>query len=172
MPMTPPSALTRREGLIALALGSLALPLAGVAGCSSGPSSDTPSTSTDALPTVPAELAARVAAEEQALIARYDAALASLESDGAADAGTVRLLTSIRDQHVAHREALGGAGDAPAGTAPSTVTVSGLIDLERAAARSRVRSCVEADDPSLARLLSLIAASEASHLPALRSVPA
>ena len=40
----------------------------------------------------------------------------------------------------------------------------------REAARSRIRACVAADDADLARLLTFIAASEASHVPALRDL--
>lgn len=156
--------LTRREGLLALGLlASVGL----AAGCSG--SAEPPSGSASALP---ADLAAEVAAEEAALVAIYDEALAATPG---LDAGTAGLLTLIRDQHAEHLDALGGVAASrspsappPAATAEAVIPI--LLAAERAAARSRIRACVAADDPGLARLLTFIGASEASHVPVLRAL--
>ena len=50
--------------------------------------------------------------------------------------------------------------------------IANLMAAEREAARSRIRACVAADDAELARLLTFIGASEASHVPALRDLGA
>jgi hypothetical protein len=159
--------LTRRAGLAALALAPVALV---AAACTSGDSSPTPTGSGPSLdgdPPTPAGVAAQAAAAESELISLYDAAIAALGPTGEERA---LLLTSLREQHAAHREALGGADDVPAPTrAPD---LGALISAERGAARARIRSCVDAEDPELARVLALIAASEAAHVPALRQVRA
>ena len=157
-------ALTRRQGLIAMALAGPVTLLAACTG-DAGPAPTTPVDGSAA----PAPTEA-TAAQEAVLVAAYDAALGALP---ALDADTVALLTLIRDQHAQHRDALGGsAEEAPGVAAPQSrdEAIGALIDAERAATRSRVRACVAATDPEAARLLSLIAASEASHVPALRDL--
>lgn len=159
-------ALTRRQGLVAVALAG---PVALLAACS-GDAQTTPPTSAEGS-AVPAPADA-TAAEEAVLVAAYDAALESLPD---LPAETTALLTLIRDQHAQHRDALGGSDTEPASVAaPRTLdeALGALLDAERAAARSRVRACVAATDSESARLLSLIAASEASHVPALRDLRA
>jgi hypothetical protein len=156
--------LTRREGLLALAL----LPPAGLLAACSGSSEPTPGPTSATAP--PADLAAEVAAEESALISAYDAVLAAATVLGDE---AVALLALIRDQHAQHRDALGGAAAPPtASPAPLTIdaAVADLIAAEREAARSRIRACVAAGDGELARLLTFIGASEASHVPALRDL--
>lgn len=158
--------LTRRESL--LALGLLA-PIGLLAACSGSPEPSPGSTSASA---PPADLAAEVAAEESALVSTYDAVLAAATGLGDEAAG---LLGLIRDQHAQHLAALGGAAAPPPPSgSPSPVTidaaVANLIAAEREAARSRIRACVAADDAELARLLTFIGASEASHVPALRDL--
>lgn len=157
--------LTRREGLLALAL----LAPAGLIASCTGSTEPPPGSATASA--LPADLAAEVAAEEAALIARYDAVLAAGPGLGEE---TTALLALIRDQHVQHLDALGGTGTAVPATAgassPATqdAAITDLIAAEREAARSRIRACVAADDADLARLLTFIGASEASHVPALR----
>lgn len=157
--------LTRREGLVALAL----LAPAGLLAACSGAEEPTPGSTTASAPT--ADLAGEVAAEESTLIATYDAVLAAT---GLGDEASARLAL-IRDQHAQHLEALGGtAGPATSSESSSPLTtdaaVANLIAAEREASRSRIRACVSADDAELARLLTFIAASEASHVPALRDL--
>jgi hypothetical protein len=162
-------ALTRREGLLALAL----LAPAGLLAACSGSADPAPASATATSPAP--DQAAEVAAEESALIAAYDAVLAA---QAGLDAEATALLTAIRDQHAQHRDALGApASSAPASPAaapPAASTaeaaLAGLIAAEREASRSRVRACVAADDTELARLLTFIGASEASHVPALRDL--
>ncbi len=163
-----PRGLTRREGLVALALLAPAGILVGCTGSTEPP----PGSATASAP--PADLAADVAAEESALIATYDALLSGVPG---LDEAATALLGLIRDQHAQHLEALGGSGaQPPASAAPTAATpaaaVASLIAAEREAARSRIRACVAADDAELARLLTFIGASEAAHVPALRDLSA
>lgn len=172
---TSPNArlITRRQGLGLLAA---AVPLTLVAACNSSQRASTPATT--AVEQVPGpSLGQAVAADEEALIALYEAVIASLPEDG----GSVRpLLLAIRDQHRQHRTALladaASAGDAapapdPAPSfAPGDRALAALLEAERAAAKARIRACVAAEDPELVRVLAFIAASEASHVPALRAL--
>ncbi len=160
MPPTTP-VLTRRAGLALL----VALPaglLAACAGDDAATGTAQPAPNGSSAPTV-----ADPAAEEADLVALYDAVLAAFPGSVAND-----LLTALRDQHAQHRDALGGAGS-PATTSPAVpatldAALASLATTERQAARSRTRACVAATDDGQARLLSLIAASEAAHVPALR----
>jgi hypothetical protein len=165
---TPPveAALTRRQGLLGVlalgGLGGLAL-----AACSSPATPDqTVAPSASAAPVSPA------VADEQALIARYDATIVAFPALAAA-------LTTIRDQHGEHLVALGVADSAPAATASDAplslptdprAAIGVLIDAERSAMRQRIDACVAATDPETARTLTFIAASEGSHVPALKDL--
>lgn len=156
--------ITRREGLIALALAG---PAALLVSCTSDTAEPEPTSS----PTpTPEDAAGSVAAAEALLVASYDAAIAALPD---ADPAVIALLTGIRDQHAAHRDALGGtsaAPDAPPQPAAQAAVIDELLAAERQAARDRIDACEAASDPELARLLAMIGASEASHVPALREV--
>jgi hypothetical protein len=159
-------ALTRRQGLIAVALAG---PVAVLAACSGDAQTSPTATAAGSLAPAPEDT---TAAEEAVLVAAYDAALESLPG---LPPETAAMLTLIRDQHAQHRDALGGSDAEPASvTAPRSLdeALGALLDAERAAARSRVRACVAATNAESARLLSLIAASEASHVPALRDLRA
>lgn len=138
-----------------LALGGTAVAGFALAACSA----DEPAP--DA--TADADIALRqsVAEGEQRLIALYDATIAGIAE------GELRMtLQMLRDQHAEHAAAI--APDvAPAQIAGSTPTVADLQALERAAANARRDACVAATDAELARVLALIAASEAAHVPAL-----
>ena len=108
-------------------------------------------------------IATEVAAAEQALIAQYQAFIAAFPQLNAE-------LAPILDQHADHLKALGVTGpstQAPVAASDARTAVAVLADAEREAAKSRRTSCVAATNPELARLLALIAASEASHAPAL-----
>ncbi len=157
-------AITRRQGLRALALIG---PIGVLAACTddSAPLPG-PSTTITAEP-APAEASA---ADEAALIARYDTVLGAFPD---ADADVLAALTAIRDQHAQHRDALGGAEAQPdPSPVPADVTqaLTALIAAEREAGKARIRACVSAEDPETARLLTLIAASESAHVPALRDL--
>jgi hypothetical protein len=158
--------ITRRQGLAGLvALGGLA----GLAACST-------STAPEASPansTASAAISPTVA-DERSLLARYDATIAAFPALAPG-------LSLVRDQHAEHLRALGspatpsGSASDPAGTAVSlptdpTAAVGALIDAERSAMRLRVDACVAATDPQSARILTFIAASEGSHIPALRNL--
>ena len=106
-----------------------------------------------------------VAAAEQSLIHQYEAAIATAPDP------LVPLLTRIRDEHVDHLTSMGGAAVSAAPcAAPGTVDL--LRAAERDAARMRRTAAVAAADSELARVLALIAASEAGHVAALREAGA
>ena len=157
-------AITRRQGLRALALIG---PIGVLAACSNDSAPAPEPSPTDTAQPAPAEASA---VDESALIARYDTVLGALPD---ADADLLTTLTAIRDQHVQHRDALGGAEPQPdPSPAPAGVTeaLTALIAAERKAGKARIRACVSAEDPDAARLLALIAASESAHVPALRDL--
>lgn len=157
-----PGVFTRRQGLMALGLlGPATLLVA----CSS---EDTPAASTtlSAEPAAP-PLDATVAGQEALLIAHYDAVLDTLTGD---QSDLRDALTSVRDQHAAHREALGGGGEPVLEDLPAQPSVSSLMAAEKDASKARIKSCVAATDPELARVLAFIAASEASHVPFLKDL--
>lgn len=112
-------------------------------------------------------LRSRVVAQETNLLARYDATVQ-------AHPGLAPILTVIADQHREHRLALvsGEPPPSPESTPPPvpsdpSAAVTELIAAERTAADERTGACEEAADVELARLLALIAASEAGHAEAL-----
>lgn len=161
-PLSSAPRLTRRQGLAALGLIG---PVGLLAACSS----DDEATPTATIGTDPEPVSpdVTVAAEEALLIAHYDAVIETLPE---AQGDTRDALAALRDQHVAHREALGGGGEPLLDELPESPTISTLSAAEKAASKSRIRSCVDASDPELARTLAFIAASEASHVPALKDL--
>jgi len=157
--------LTRRQGLFALALAATGTALAACTSSAAPPASST------AVPT--AAPVSPTVADEQSLVLLYDQAIAAQPSLAA-------VLQPIRDQHLQHLTALGSAapeGSAPAlsGSASTTsassakATLQSLIDAETSAAQQRADAAVTATDPQQARTLTFIAASEASHVPALKA---
>ena len=142
------------------ALGAGLLSSCGPDGSTSG--ADAPDAGATASPPLTDEgrddVRAGAASRERDLIAAYDAALARRADP---------LLASIRAQHEAHLAALGGGG--AAGPAPSEVTTAVLVSLERDAAAACRQACMDTTDAELARTFAFIAASEASHAPALRA---
>lgn len=109
-----------------------------------------------------------VAAGEQALIAQYKATIAAFPQ-------LATSLTPIMEQHQAHLTAIAiTAPSAVAATSAPTprAALTALVDAERAGALARADSCRAATNADLARTLAFIAASEASHVPALREVSA
>ena len=157
--------LTRRQGLGLLAT---AVPLGLITACGSADPTAAPTTTPDA--TAAPDLDQQASADEEAIIALYDAVIASMP------AGDPRrpVLLAIRDEHELHRLAL--APGSTAATTPSAggpsgdITVATLLDAEQVAVKSRIRACTQAQDADLARLLAFIGASEAGHVPALRSL--
>lgn len=101
-------------------------------------------------------------ADEAALIAMYDAALA------AAPAAQSVLWQQLRDEHAAHLAALGWEGAPPSSSAAAVpMNRSFLAKAERRAMRMRTVAAREAQDAEQAQILALIAASEAQHAVAL-----
>ncbi len=169
-PSTTPTTrlLTRRQGLFAIAIAAGGTV---IAACSSSPEP-----APTAAPPSSAAPGSETLANEQELIAKYNVAIAGLPT-------LAKELTALRDQHAQHVIALGGT---PPDTSPSTAVVPGfpgpsagqqsiiqaLSVAERSAASQRVEACVVATDGAMARTLTFIAASEASHLPALKDLQA
>lgn len=142
----------------ALILGSGAAAL-GLAACSN----DSPAPAASTTPADVDSTRHEVATSEQALIDLYAAAIAT--NPTVADQ-----LQVIADQHADHLAALGVAAQ-PASPAPTAGTsLADLRDAERQAARQRRTACVASSDGELARTLALIAASEASHVAALKEL--
>lgn len=113
-----------------------------------------------------AELAARVGAQEWALITAYDQTIS-------AHPELATLLTPLRDQHREHADALGQAQpavDTPIAPAAGSATqaVADLLAAERVAVAERTTACAESSAAAMAELLALIAASEAGHVEFLR----
>lgn len=152
---------TRRQGLTALAVVG---PIGLLAACSSSAEPGPESSSQ-----LPATVSAAVAAQEQELVALYVAVIAAYPVLGPS-------IAPIADQHRQHATSLGASSSpSPSPTAtelPETAdeALAALMSAERQAMRQRIDSCVEADEPGLARTLAFIAASEGSHVPALRDL--
>ncbi len=158
--------ITRRRGL---GLVALLAPASVLAACSSEPPPDVAATPTAA---PEPDVRQRAALDEVGLIALYDSVLASLPD---ADERRRAPLRELREQHVAHRDALDPDAVAasvvePGDGEPVAPGLTDLADAERQAVKQRIRSCVDATDEQTARLLALIAASEASHVPAVRGL--
>jgi hypothetical protein len=165
MPDAAAIAITRRQGLLALALIG---PIGVLAACTSS-AETSPVGSSAAASLAPADASAQ---HETELIALYDAVLAAYPD---LPPETVAVLTTLRDQHVQHRDALGGSPDATAeATVPenATAALAALVSAEHVASRERIRACVDSTDAPTARLLALIGAAEAAHVPALRDLRA
>lgn len=168
-----------RRDLIRGALGAAGLSAVGLVAACTGPADPVDSTSapgpTD--PTAPPsadvdrDVVTAAIAGEQQLIATYDAAIAAYPALAAT-------LAPIREQHIAHADALGsvappapGEATGSPGTAPgggsAATALEALAQTERTAAEARTRECAEATVSDTVRLLALIAASESSHAEAL-----
>lgn len=123
------------------------------------------------------DLRAREGANERWLIAAYDDALRNTRAANSAAAGSSDLdpdmLALLRDQHQAHLDAILAFGPAmptgPETARPGAQTAGdqALLRAERDAFAQRSAAALAAIDGALARLFTLIAASEASHVPYL-----
>lgn len=103
-------------------------------------------------------------ADELALIAAYDAALATAGPKQAA------VFQALRDEHEAHARALGWTQVPAPSPSPEPVGRAALLRAERAAARQRADGARDASEPELAQILALIAASEAQHVVTLEAL--
>lgn len=161
------SSLLARRSFLVLAAGTGA---ALIAGCGTSDPEGSTSSPDDAV-------RAAVAEAETALIAQYQGVITAFPDLGAS-------LVAILEQHRAHLAAVTpgqGAAEMAPQISPSTTSapkgsavdaLQFLADAERAASQQRREACVLAADPELTRMLAFIAASEASHVPALAQVPA
>lgn len=84
------------------------------------------------------------------------------------------VLAEIEDQHRAHLAALGGSASEVSLEVTVAATSAGALEqciiAERRAADAHQAACLQSVDPNEARLLAIIAASEASHVPALAAL--
>jgi len=158
-PLTRRQLLTRSTGLAGVFAGAGVL-----SACGSG----APTTSgTDASPAITgAQINVAVATSERALIARYTATISAF-------AQLAPSLEPLMRQHEEHLAATGvEVPDPPAQTPPSdlSVAIAALRQAELTAALERRESCLLVSDPDFVRTLTFIAASEASHVAALKTV--
>ncbi len=176
-----PDGPSRRAVLVASAA---ALPLA-VAGCRGTMALGTPPRPSAAVTRLRAQISA-----EQLMVARYRAVLAGTLPPGGAPA-VRRVLSALLAEHEQHLRLLrsrlvpgspraAGAGPAPAvparpvpaaDLASARHAVAYLASAEQAAS-DRLLAQVGLVPPALAQLLASIAASEATHVPALRAAGA
>lgn len=158
--------LVGRRSFLLMAVGTGA---ALVTGCGSTDSERVPGSPDDGVRSAVAEA-------EASLIAQYQSAITAYPELGAS-------LVAILEQHRAHLHAVlpgegpaavsdpGNAGGGPAPAGSVRQALQSLAQAERAASQQRREACGMAADPELARILAFIAASEASHVPALAQVP-
>ncbi len=103
-------------------------------------------------------------ADELALIAAYDAALATATPKQAA------VFTALREEHAAHLRALGWTDEPPASSSPEPVGRAALLRAERRASRQRADAARDSDDAEQAQILALVAASESQHVITLEAL--
>lgn len=155
--------LTRRSLLGGSALVGAAL----LAGCTSAASPEpTGSAAPEPDGDPDGQVRRGVADDEAALIALYDAVLIAYP-------GLAADLTSLRDEHLAHAEAMGIPATSPptagdVGSQPQALAA--LVDAEQAAVAQRTASCEASAGADVARTIALIAASEAGHAEFLRNL--
>jgi hypothetical protein len=159
--LNSPARISRRAIVAGLVLSPFALAACGAAGGQGSTSGATSSAPTDS-PAPDESIRATCASAEADLIALYNATLVAYPD-------TAGLLT-IRDEHAAHLEALGVSVNpfsAPDVATSQTQALKDLQKAEQAAAEARTGDCVAVGDAALARVIALIAASEAAHAVAL-----
>jgi hypothetical protein len=153
--------ISRRAVVTGLVLSPFALVACGAAGgqgSTSGATSLAPTNS----PAPDEAIRASCATAEADLIARYDATLMAYPG--------IAGLSTIRDEHAAHLEAFGvsvNPSSTPDVATSQTQALKDLQQAEQSAAEARTTDCVAVGDAALARLIALIAASEAAHAVAL-----
>ncbi len=163
-PPTSGGRMTRRAVLGSAAALGAAL----VAACTSSPE-PAPTTGTSSPePDADADAPVRtsVAQDEAAIIALYDAVIAAYP-------GLSGDLVPLRDEHMAHAEAMGtSTPSAAASAAPASQpqALAALIDAEQQAIAQRTAACEASTSTDLARTVALIAASEAGHAEFLRGL--
>ena len=156
-----PVRISRRAIVAGLALSPFALIACGASGGQGSTSGATSSPPTGS-PEPDEAIRATCATAEADLIALYDATLATFPDTAG--------LSTIRDEHAAHLDAFGVSGNPAATPIVAKSQSQALKDLqkaEQAAAEARTTDCVAVGDAALARLIALIAASEAAHAVAL-----
>lgn len=133
-----------------LAAGTAALPACG---------------STSVLPFTPDPTPDAQQEAEIALVAAYDAALAS------AGPAARKVYQRIRDEHAEHVRALGWSRPVPTPSSmPEPMSTARLVAEERKALRRHTEGARQTSDLERAQVLALIAASEAQHVVTLRSL--
>ncbi|PHX60599.1 MAG: hypothetical protein CK552_05045 [Actinobacteria bacterium] len=161
----PSPPLTRRQ-LLARSTG-VAGAFAGAGVLSACGSGATTAGETAAIPVAAgSQINVDVATSERALIARYTATISAF-------AQLAPSLEPLLRQHEEHLAATGvEVPDPPAQTPPSDLStaIAALRQAELTAALERRESCLLASEPDFVRTLTFIAASEASHVAALKTV--
>lgn len=148
---------SRRAIVAGLALSPFALVACGGSGGQASTSGATSSAPTDS-PAPDEAVRSTCASAEANLIALYDATLAAYPD--------VADLSTIRDEHAAHLEAFELSVNPSSAPTVATSQAQALKDLQKAeqsAAEARTADCVAVGDAALARLIALVAASEAAH---------
>lgn len=156
------SALTRRSVLAGSAVAGLAL----LVGCTSDPAPAPSGSSSQPEPDADAPVRASVASDEAAIIALYDAVLAAYP-------GLSADLAPLRDEHIAHAEAMAsptGPAATPAAPGSQPRALAALIEAEQQAIAQRTSACEASTGADIARTIALIAASEAGHAEFLRGL--
>ncbi len=158
-PLTRRQLLTRSTGLAGVFAGAGVL-----SACGSGA---TTASGNEASPAISgAQVNVTVATSERALIAQYTSTISAFPQ-------LTPSLEPLLRQHEEHLAATGvEVPDPPDQPPPSDllVAIAALSQAELTAALERRESCLLASDPDFVRTLTFIAASEASHVAALKTV--
>lgn len=168
-PLTRRQLLTRSTGLAGVFAGAGVLSACGSGATTAGDSTDGNSGAggTGASPVATgAQINVAVATSERALIASYNATISAF-------AQLAPSLEPLLRQHEEHLAATGvEVPEPPIQTPPSDLSaaIAALRQAELTAALERRESCLLASEPDFIRTLTFIAASEASHVAALKTI--
>ena len=168
-PLTRRQLLARSTGLAGVFAGAGVLSACGSGATTAGDSTtgDSKAGGSGASPVATdAQINIAVATSERALIALYTATISAF-------AQVAPSLEPLLRQHEEHLAATGvEVPDPPAQNPPSNLSaaIAALRQAELIAALERRESCLLASEPDFVRTLTFIAASEASHVAALKTV--
>lgn len=158
-PLTRRQLLTRSTGLAGVFAGAGVLSACGSGATTAGATTASPVATG-------AQINVAVATSERALIASYNATISAF-------AQLAPSLEPLLRQHEEHLAATGAeVPEPPIQTPPSDLSaaIAALRQAELTAALERRESCLLASEPDFIRTLTFIAASEASHVAALKTI--